>query len=412
LPQPPRTPINESETMKRIIVCLCLFAWVLPAWPAKRVSVQELAEMLRSFEEGKKSDAESANALKQVELSEELTRAALNSMVARAAGPLSTEQIYVLEARSANLAPPPADMPAMAAPEEAARKEMLARAESYVARTYDQLPAMTATKTTLRFQDNVEALAASSGLGSGARDAVTSSGFTNPATFVHYINSNASEVVSEHGMEKKPAEKDPTKWGANGMISLAEPTPSLGRVFKEAQAAGDVQWLRWELINGKRMAVFSYSVPKQKSKVAVQVCCFPKINQAGVATFYSSTTAPTLGPRGASGGGVAGNFQTHTEWHEYKAVAPYHGRLFIDPETGVVMRLIVEMDLKPGEVVHQLDTRVDYDAVKAGSNTVVAPVKTIVNTVVVPNGESGAGGYSTRCTLLTSVYSNYRVGSQ
>jgi hypothetical protein len=165
------------------------------------------------------------------------------------------------------------------------------------------------------------------------------------------------------------------------------------------------------LIHGKRIAVFSYSVPRQKSKLALNVCCFPDINQAGIATFYNSTTAASLGGPGANpGGGVAGNFQTHTEWHDYKSTAPYHGRLFIDPDTGVVMRMIVEAELKPGEVVHQLDTRVDYGAVKAGAGTFIAPVKTVINSVVVPNGESGAGGYSTRCTLLTSEYSEYRLG--
>jgi hypothetical protein len=263
----------------------------------------------------------------------------------------------------------------------------------------------------LRFQDNVQALAASSGLGSGAKDAVTSSGFTNPITYVHYMNSTSSVVASEHGAEKKPAETDATKWGANGMTAIQEPAPSLGRVFKEAMAAGNLQWLRWEMIHGKRMAVFSYTVPKQKSKLAVNVCCFPNVNQAGIATFYSASTAATLGGPGANpGGGVAGNFQTHTEWHDYKSTAPYHGRLFVDPETGVVARMIVETDLKPGEVVHQLDTRVDYGPVKAGASTFIAPVKTVINAVVVPNGESGAGGYSTRCTLLSSEYSAYRQG--
>ena len=33
-----------------------------------------------------------------------------------------------------------------------------------------------------------------------------------------------------------------------------------------------------------------------------------------------------------------------------------------------------------------------------------------INSVVVPNGESGAGGYSTRSILLTSAYSEYRLG--
>jgi len=160
------------------------------------------------------------------------------------------------------------------------------------------------------------------------------------------------------------------------------------------------------------MAVFSYTVPKQNSKLALNVCCFPNVNQTGIARFYSATTAQAIAGAGANpGGGVAGNLQTHTEWHEYKSTAPYHGRLFIDPDTGVVLRMIVEADLKPGEVVHQLDTRVDYGPVKAGASIFIAPVKTVVNSVVVPNGESGAGGYSTRCTLLTSDYSGYRLGA-
>ena len=403
--------LMSKGSMKRFLVCLMLLVWVSPAWSAKKISVQELTDLLRSFEEEKKSDAEVGNALKQVELTEQLTRTALNSLVGHVSGPMSTEQIYVLEARSANLVPPAADLPVVPAPDEAVRKAVLAKAENYVTRIYDQLPALTATRTTLRFQDNMEALAASSGLGSGAKEAVTSSGFTKPIAYVHYVNSTASAVASDHGAEKKPAEADGTKWGANGMTAVQEPTPSLGRVFKEAMAAGNLQWLRWELINGKRMAVFSYAVPKEKSKLALKVCCFPNINQAGVATFYTASTAAALGGPGANpGGGVAGNFQTHTEWHDYKSTAPYHGRLFVDPETGVVARLIVETELKPGEVVHQLDTRVDYGPVKAGAKTFIAPVKTVINAVVVPNGDSGAGGYSTRCTLLTSQYSGYRQG--
>jgi hypothetical protein len=40
----------------------------------------------------------------------------------------------------------------------------------------------------------------------------------------------------------------------------------------------------------------------------------------------------------------------------------------------------------------------------------VLPVKTIVVTEVVPNGDSGsAGKYSTRTTLFTSEYKNYEV---
>jgi hypothetical protein len=398
--------------MKRSLLCLALFSLVFPAWGGTRkITVAQLDDLLHSLAQDKKSDTEVATALKQVELTEELTRTAMNGMVGLVNGPLSTEQIYVLEARSANLAPPASDLPATPAPDASGQKAILAKAETYIARTYEQLPALTATRTTLRFQDNIEALPPASGIGSGAQEAVTSSGFTNPAAYVHYMNSTAHLVSMEHGAEKKAAEKDPTHWGANGMMAFQEPDPSLGRVFKQAQEAENLQWLRWELINSKPAAVYSFTVPRPKSKLALDVCCFPNINQAGVATFYNASTAAALGGPGAGGGGVAGNFQTTTEWHEFKTTPAYHGRLFIDPDSGVVVRIIVEAELKPGEVVHQLDTRVDFGPVKAGQTSLIVPVRSIINSVVVPNGESGAGGYSTRCTLLSSEYSDYRLGA-
>lgn len=397
--------------MKRFILCIAFLGSALPAWSARKITVAQLTGLLRSLQQDKKSDADVATALKQVELTEEMTRSTLNTLAGLVSGPLSTEQIYVLEARSADLIPPPSDLPSTPAPDAATEKSILAKAESYVSKTYDHLPVLTATRTTLRFQDNVEALSSASGLSAGAQEAVTSSGFTKPPSYIHYMNSTARTVVSERGIEKKPAEKDTTKWGANGMTAVREPAPSLGLVLTEAQAAGNIQWLRWETINGKPAAVYSFTVPKQKSKLAVNVCCFPKINQAGVATFYSATSGVALdGPR-AGGGGVTGNFQTNTEWQDFKTTAPYHGRLFIDPETGVVKRMIVEADLKPTDVVHQLDTRVDFGPVKTAQGAFVVPVKTVINSVVVPNGESGAGGYSTRCTLLISEYSDYHPGA-
>ena len=165
-------------------------------------------------------------------------------------------------------------------------------------------------------------------------------------------------------------------------------------------------------INGKPVAVFSFVISRQKSKLTLNVCCFPNVEQAGIATFYTATTAPMLsGGGGGGGGGATGNFQTTTQWHEFKTTTPYHGRLFIDPDTGIVLRMITEAELKPTEVVHQLDTRIDFGAVKTTHGVVIAPVRTVVNSVVVPNGESGAGGYSTRCTLFTSEYSEYRVSA-
>jgi hypothetical protein len=272
-----------------------------------------------------------------------------------------------------------------------------------VTKTYDQLPTLSATKTTLRFQDNVEASASSSGLQGGAQDVSTGAGFVSAFQFIHYINSTESHVLSEGGAEKMPSEKDKTPWGSNKMIALGEPDPSLGEVFREAQAFGNITWLRWELVNGKAAAVFSFSVPKKKAHFAVNVCCFPDVSQAGIVSFTSAAMP--------GGGGATGNFQTATSWHNYKANVPYQGEFFVDPATGIVVRMITKPELKPTEVVHQVDTRIDYVPVTVGGKMMVVPGKTVIETEVVPNGDSGsAGRYSTRRTLFTSEYKDYQLG--
>jgi hypothetical protein len=382
-----------------------------PAWAAKTITVGQLEDLLRSLQHDKKTDAEVATALKQVVLSQELTRSAMNGLVSYAAGPLATEQIYVLEARSADLAPPSSDLPAAPVPDTTEQQSLLAKAGAYVAGTYQRLPNLTAVKTTLRFQDNVEALAASSGIKGNATEVDVGSGFSSPATFVHYINSSEIEVSSEHGAEKPPSEQDKIQWGANKMIALKESDPALGTIFSEAEASSSLRWLRWELVNGRQVSVFSFAVPHKKSHFDVNVCCFPTINQTGVATFYTATTAAALsdGSNGGGGGGVSGNYQTHTEWHDFKTTSSYHGEVFVDPETGAIVRLIVEAELKPSELVHRLDTRIDYGPMKVGSATLIVPVKTYINTEVVPHGDSGAATYTTRCTLFTSEYKEYQL---
>lgn len=396
--------------MKQFGWMLVLLMLAVPAWAAKKMTVGELEDLLHSLQQAKTTDAEIANQLKQVELSEQLPRAAMNALVARVPGPQSTAQLYAIEAESAMLAPPAADLPAAPAPDAATQRAILALAETYVTKTYRQLPPLKATKVILRFQDNMEALSAGSGIVGHATEADTSSGLSNQAQFIRFMNSAYVPVASEHGAEKPSSEKDKTPWGANKMIALKEPDPSLGSVFPEAQAAAP-QWLRWELVNGKKTAVFSFAAPGKTSPLAVNVCCFPNLTQTGVARFYTPLTAGMVaGPEAAGGGagGVTGNFQTSTDWHEFKASVPYHGEIFIDPDTGIVVRMITKAELKPTEVAHRVDTRIDYGPVTIAGKTHIVPVRTYIDTLVVPNGDSGAGGYSVRRTLFSATYQSYQ----
>ena len=242
---------------------------------------------------------------------------------------------------------------------------MLGKADAWIAGTYDKQPPLSANVTTLRFQDNVEAIAGASGMQGGAQDVVTSSGLSKPATFMHYINSTQKQVAFEHGTEQFQPDKIKMAWGANGMIDIQQQPPSLALIFKEAKTSGSLHWARWQNVYGKAAAVFTFSVPHKDSDLELNVCCFPSVKQFGMATFYTAVTGPVLAPdqptaKGAASGGAEGNLQTSAEWKNYKAIVPYHGELFMDPESGIVVRMVVEAELTPSAVVHQHNTRIDY----------------------------------------------------
>jgi hypothetical protein len=179
-------------------------------------------------------------------------------------------------------------------------------------------------------------------------------------------------------------------------------------VLREAQDSGGLTWVRWESIDGKPAAVFSFAVQKKKSHYAVDYCCFPDVSQAGIAQFSSAALA---GAQGGGSGGGKGNFQTATDWHDFKVNGlPYHGALYIDPDTGIVVRMITIADFKNSDVVHQEDQRFDYGPVTVGDKTLVVPLRKLINTEAVPTGESGsAGKYTTRRTMLTAEYKDFQL---
>jgi hypothetical protein len=65
--------------------------------------------------------------------------------------------------------------------------------------------------------------------------------------------------------------------------------------------------------------------------------------------------------------------------------------------------------MRQSEVVHEVDTRVDFGPVKVNNKVLVVPVKTFVNTLLVPHGDSGAATYTTRCAVFTSEYTGYQL---
>jgi hypothetical protein len=363
-----------------------------PAWAAQNLTVQQLADLLASLKKAQKTDAEVAAQLQDVELKEELSRSALNSLAPFVPGQLTTEQMFILEARSAMLAPPAGMLPATPAPDAAAQKAILDKAFAY-AKTVKQLPALTAGKATRRFQDNAT-------LNQGSRAAHSSATVAPVTSPIRYTSGTEATVTFQGGSEQLPAETEKLPWGPNGMIASLEPGPQLSTVMDEAQDAGKIAWLRWQEVNGKPAAVFSFAVDKKKTHYEVDYCCFPDTDQSG-----------PIGMRGTTAPGSAGNYQSNTDWKPFKATVPFHGEIFVDPETGIVSRLITQAEFKSSGFVRQEDQRIDYESATVAGQTMVLPARAIVLTLELPYGDAVPGQLVLRHTLFTSSYTNYQLAA-
>ena len=98
---------------------------------------------------------------------------------------------------------------------------------------------------------------------------------------------------------------------------------------------------------------------------------------------------------------------TSTSFKSFTAAPGYHGELYVDPETGTILRLITKAELKPTDPVQQEDIRVDYAPVDIAGKQYVVPVKSSILTEVAPYGDSYMK-YTTRRTLFDVTYQNYR----
>lgn len=371
--------------------CLLLLL-VAPAWgAAKKLTVQQLKDLLVSLHQANKTDAEVARELENVDLTEQLSRSTMNSLAPEVPGQMTTEQLFVLEARSATLPPPADEIPADPAPDAATQKAILDKAMDYATKTYAQTPALTATKDTRRFQDSAkvtqESFAAKNNAALGPEELP-----------IHYTAADEDTVTFRNGAEQPSAPKEKTTWGLNGMIVMLGQPPALPTVLEEAQQSGKINWARWETLNGQKVAVFSFAVDKKKSRYAVNYCCFPEVSQAG-----------DIAMRGTETAGGAGNYQTRDQWKPWKATVPYRGEVFVNPNTGVVERLTVEAEFKGSDPVRVENQRIDFGEVKVGDKTLTLPVRTLIDTTEQPYPDDPRGRFIFRHTLFESDYKDYKA---
>ena len=320
--------------MRRCVLLACFAALVSPAFAAKRVTVEQLQQVL-SATHGK-PDAEIARQLSDLQLTDRLTTARLLQLEKDLPGSEAQQALTALADLSAFLNLPPAEIPATPAPDFAEQRRVMALTVKYVSQTLHQLPNFSATRITTRFQDQPE------GYEKGGSSFVPAQPLaragTASATVFYRDGGEVVNASAEKGRKGEPV---------HGLSTSGEFGPILVTTLLDA-AHSKLAWGHWEQGESGQVAVFDYAVPSEKSHYEVSYCCF-----------------------------VAGVGANVFDFRPFHQIAGYHGEIAVDPANGTVLRVTAQADLKPTDPLVRADIMVEYGPVELGGTSYICPTKSI-----------------------------------
>src|SRR5947207_9337742 len=274
----------------------------LPAWSAERVTVAEAEQILAAS--ASLPDADVAARLSQLHLAERFSSARVAHWRAALHGAKAQRALLGLADRSAFLTLPSDEIPAKTAPDIPEQRRILGLAATYVGKAIPQLPRFYAARTTVHFEDSPGS--AADAIEGGSLRAVKLS-----KTTVQYRD---GQEIAEPGAEKaattKTRDEGLKTWGAFG--------PVLGLVLVDA-AENKLAWSHWEQGASGPVAVFRYSVLRDKSHYEVRYCC--------IAASYGM------------------------ESNSFNVMSGYHGEIAVDPGSGIIVRLTLQAELSASDPI-------------------------------------------------------------
>jgi len=326
--------------MRKLTVLLLLAGMALPAFAAKdipttKVTIAQLEQALAAAHG--KPDADLAQQLSGMELTERLSAPRLARLNADLSGERARQALVILADSAAFLDLPAVEIPADTPPDPATARRMLTAIVDYVNKTVPQLPNLIAVRDTTRFEDQPQ------------EDQLGRTGITSLAAMpLHSVGNfnltvtyrDHKEVVDEKALKHAPK--------TGGLVTAGEFGPLLGRVVGDA-LAGKITWGRWERGVGGKEAVFHYTVPSEKSHYNVQFCCI-------VEGYNADGTANT---------------------RVFSENDAYHGEIAFDPSSGAILRISMEAEMPVGGLVSRADILVEYSPTDIAGKSYICPARSV-----------------------------------
>ncbi|RRA48605.1 VWA domain-containing protein [Acidipila sp. EB88] len=351
--------------MRRVrVAALWLWILTLPCLVTAQNTVEHLQGVLAA--QGSKSDADIAKMLAAVALSERLSPAALAHVQAQAPGPRSRQALEVLADTSAFLPLPGAETPAIASPDLATQRQILALTVNYVLKTVHQLPNFSAQRVTTSFNS------APWEPGTGGADLPGARQLT-------LLGTRRAEVSYRDGGELVHTGANDSAEAEQGLTTAGEFGPILNTALLDA-GRSKLAWSHWERSALGIQAVFRYAVPAAQSHYDVKYCCTWRQN--GDRVYFDRFTG-------------------------------YQGEMAVDPASGAVLRLTLVADLKPTDPIRRAAILVEYGPVVIGGTTYICPTKSVALSVGLEIRNLQQGSANSLGLLQTSlndvVFEQYHV---
>lgn len=296
----------------------------LGAQAQSKLTVEQLVSFVRSSVQLRHDDRQIASFIKKnVKLSNRLDARMVEELQGMGAGPQTVAALKGLITESASLtpAPPPAAKPVVTgppAPDSIEQKRILAEITEN-ARNYTKgLPNFICLQVTRRYGDN-------SGL----------ENYRLIDTIAERLTYNEQKedykVVSINGVPTAGAVKHEQMGGASS-------SGEFGSILKEIfapETETEFDWERWATLRGKRMYVFSFHVRQSRSQYSI----------------YSEAVKRTV-------------------------IAGYHGLVYADRDTNMVMRIKLDVEDLPVDFpIQSVALDMNYDLSKISGQEYLLPLK-------------------------------------
>jgi len=312
----------------RAKLALLVFVASLLCPAQNKLTVEQVVKFIRSAIELKQSDREVADYLRRQAMRERLDDRTIEELEGLGAGPRTVEALRRLRDASKNLpapetppaqeAPAPAPMPPPS-PEE--QRRVIEQARDYALSYTKNLPNFICTQVTRRYFDP-------SGLEFWKQHDV----LTARLSFFEQKEDYKLVMVNNRAITTEVP-----YLSVGGAISTGEFGTMMKELF-EPETQADFRWERWGKLRGRIAHVFSYRVAQERSK-------------------------------------------WHVSYENSNEIVPgYHGLVYVDRDTNMVLRITLVADLPPTYQLQEVSDTLDYDLAPIGTQEYMLPLKAVVRT--------------------------------